>query len=154
VKRANPSNEHIATAASFALGEHIATFAPPTVLKLIAAARPTTLPVEGGKQQDYSLSVADIAMRGTAASQPDTRHSAGNRPNRYAEALAVVVDNQNASVSLIQRKLQCGFNEAAGYIELMEAAGIVSAPEASSEAHYPPYKRRVLVEPNSAGGQG
>ena len=37
VKRANPSNEHVATSHDYA--DYIATFDPPTVLKLIAAAK-------------------------------------------------------------------------------------------------------------------
>lgn len=66
--------------------------------------------------------------------------------DRYDEAKAIVIRDQNASVSFVQRKLQCGYNEASGYIEKMQASGIVSEPHEMPGAHYPPYKREVLVQ--------
>lgn len=64
---------------------------------------------------------------------------------RYDQARALVIAEQNASVSFVQRRLQCGYNEAASYIERMQAEGVVSAPREKPGTPYPPYKRDVLV---------
>lgn len=45
----------------------------------------------------------------------------------YAEAVAHVRESRRASTSSIQRKLKIGYNRAAGLIEAMEMAGVVTA---------------------------
>jgi S-DNA-T family DNA segregation ATPase FtsK/SpoIIIE len=49
----------------------------------------------------------------------------------YRQAVAMVVQTQQASISMIQRRLRVGFNRAARMIERMEREGIVSAVEGS-----------------------
>lgn len=44
----------------------------------------------------------------------------------YRDAVEVVVQNQRASVCVLQRRLRIGYNRACRMIESMEAAGIVS----------------------------
>ena len=46
----------------------------------------------------------------------------------YDQAVAVVKRDRKASTAYVQRKLQIGYNKAASFMERMEAAGIVSAP--------------------------
>jgi len=46
----------------------------------------------------------------------------------YAAACAAVVKHRKASTSWLQRQLRIGFNQAAGLIERMEAAGVISPP--------------------------
>ena len=45
----------------------------------------------------------------------------------YRQAVEMVVQTQQASISMIQRRLRVGFNRAARMIERMEREGIVSA---------------------------
>lgn len=45
----------------------------------------------------------------------------------YAQAVAVVMINQKASVSLVQRLLKVGYNRAARLLEAMEQAGLIGS---------------------------
>jgi recombination associated protein RdgC len=57
----------------------------------------------------------------------------------YLDAVKVVLENGKASISLVQRHLQIGYNRAARLIESMEEAGVVSTMDSSGS-------RRVLAE--------
>jgi S-DNA-T family DNA segregation ATPase FtsK/SpoIIIE len=50
----------------------------------------------------------------------------------YDQAVALVADTKQASISMVQRRLRVGYNRAARMIEQMEKEGIVSAPQGSS----------------------
>ena len=56
----------------------------------------------------------------------------------YDKAVEVVLKNQRASISLVQRHLQIGYNKSARLLEAMEKAGLVSAMDERG-------KREVLV---------
>ncbi|MCK9515394.1 MAG: DNA translocase FtsK 4TM domain-containing protein [Ottowia sp.] len=56
----------------------------------------------------------------------------------YDRAVAVVLENNKASISLVQRHLRIGYNRAARLVEAMEMAGLVSSMSSSG-------KRDVLV---------
>lgn len=60
----------------------------------------------------------------------------------FKDAVEIIVNAQKGSASLLQRRLEIGFNRAAKLIEQMEDAGIVSAPEGSKP-------RKVLVTSTS-----
>ncbi|MDR0997130.1 MAG: hypothetical protein LBL69_05665, partial [Zoogloeaceae bacterium] len=45
------------------------------------------------------------------------------------QAVAVVLQNKRASISVVQRHLRIGYNRAARLIETMERAGLVSAAD-------------------------
>jgi S-DNA-T family DNA segregation ATPase FtsK/SpoIIIE len=51
----------------------------------------------------------------------------GDDPN-YDQAVRLVCETRNASVSMIQRRLQIGFNRASRLVERMEREGIVGPP--------------------------
>ncbi len=63
----------------------------------------------------------------------------------YDQAVAVVTETRQASISMVQRRLRIGYNRAARMIERMEAEGIVSPPLGSKG-------REVLVQ--SYGTEG
>ncbi len=60
----------------------------------------------------------------------------------YKQAVDIVVNEQKASISYLQRRLGIGYNRAAKLIEAMEADGIVSKPASNG-------KRVILVAPNN-----
>jgi len=61
----------------------------------------------------------------------------------YDEAVAIVAREGKASTSLIQRRLQIGYNRAARLMERMEAEGVVSKPDRVG-------RREVLISDHSA----
>ncbi|MBL7685457.1 MAG: DNA translocase FtsK, partial [Deltaproteobacteria bacterium] len=65
----------------------------------------------------------------------------------YDQAVAVVTEARQASISMVQRRLRIGYNRAARMIERMEAEGIVSAPDGAKG-------REVLVSNYSEGSGG
>lgn len=56
----------------------------------------------------------------------------------YDQAIAIVTETKQASISMVQRKLRVGYNRAARMIEKMETDGIISPPSGSGQ-------RQVLV---------
>jgi S-DNA-T family DNA segregation ATPase FtsK/SpoIIIE len=71
---------------------------------------------------------------GEGTAQVDLHH----RDPLFDEAARVVVQHQQGSTSLIQRKLSIGYNRAGRIIDQLEAAGIVGPPEGSKA-------RQVLI---------
>ncbi|ACY19167.1 FtsK/SpoIIIE family DNA translocase [Haliangium ochraceum] len=58
----------------------------------------------------------------------------------YDRAVALVSETQQASISMIQRRLRVGYNRAARMVEQMEREGVVSSPDHTN-------KREVLIQP-------
>jgi len=85
-------------------------------------------------EEGASSAVMD-AMLGTSTGDKDE--------DLYAQAMAVVIGDNRASTSYIQRRLKVGYNKAAGLIERLEEEGIVSAPNHAG-------KREVLGKPEAA----
>ena len=56
----------------------------------------------------------------------------------FSQAIAIVVRDQRASTSYLQRRLKIGYNKAAGVIDRLEEEGIISAPNHAG-------KREVLA---------
>ena len=53
----------------------------------------------------------------------------------YAQAKECVLRDKKPTISYIQRRLQIGYNKAAGFMERMEQEGIVSPPDANNKRH-------------------
>ena len=53
----------------------------------------------------------------------------------YTQAKEYVLRDKKPTISYIQRRLGVGYNKAAGFMERMEAEGIVSAPDANNKRH-------------------
>jgi DNA segregation ATPase FtsK/SpoIIIE, S-DNA-T family len=62
----------------------------------------------------------------------------GEQDAMYDRAVEIVLKNQKASISLVQRHLSIGYNKAANLLEAMEKAGLVSAMNARGQ-------REILV---------
>ena len=58
----------------------------------------------------------------------------------YDQAVAVVLQNKRASISLVQRHLRIGYNRAARLLEQMEQSGLVSSMSGSGN--------REIIAPN------
>jgi DNA segregation ATPase FtsK/SpoIIIE-like protein len=58
----------------------------------------------------------------------------------FKDAAKIIVENQSASTSLIQRSLGIGYNRASRMLEMLESAEIVSSPKNGT------YYRDVLIE--------
>lgn len=90
---------------------------------------------------EYVDGVTDEAGEGGA---PDMAGSPGAIPgggasdkeaDLYERAKECVIRDKKPTISYIQRRLQIGYNKAAGFMERMEQDGIVSAPDANNKRH-------------------
>jgi len=73
----------------------------------------------------------EVSLGGTAGGEMEA-------DPMYDQAVEVVLKSRRPSISLVQRHLRIGYNRAARMIEAMEAAGLVSAANATGS-------REVLV---------
>jgi len=91
-------------------------------------------------EPDYNESVTE---EDEAAAFDPSASGAGQVPatgnSLYDEAVALVVREQKASTSFVQRHLKIGYNRAATLIEEMESAGIISSANHVG-------KREVLIQ--------
>ena len=60
---------------------------------------------------------------------------------RYDEAVAIVTESGQASISMLQRRLRVGYNRAARMIETMEQEGVIGPADGAKA-------REVLVRNN------
>lgn len=92
-------------------------------------------------EPEYNQSVTEEAEEAadmSASSAGGSPSATGN--SLYDEAVALVIREQKASTSFVQRHLKIGYNRAATLIEEMESAGIISPSNHVG-------KRDVLVAP-------
>ncbi|MDR2548750.1 MAG: DNA translocase FtsK [Desulfobulbus sp.] len=93
-------------------------------------------------EQDTDRLVAYLKTQGTADYDESVLHGieeasesvdGGNEEydEKYDEAVAVVTETGQASISMVQRRLRVGYNRAARMIEIMEKEGIVGPADGS-----------------------
>lgn len=70
---------------------------------------------------------------------PPSAYRADFTPEELAQARAIVIADQRATTSYIQRKLRIGYNKAATIIERLEQDGVISAPDHAG-------KRQILAD--------
>ena len=83
--------------------------------------------LEGGSAEEGSAEFGGIETNNGAESDP-----------MYDQAVAIVLKNRRASISLVQRHLRIGYNRAARLLEQMEQSGIVSTMQSNGN-------REILV---------
>lgn len=71
--------------------------------------------------------------------QTKTRESDGQKDGLYDEAVRVIMESNQASVSILQRRLRLGYTRAARIIDVMEQEGLIGPFEGSKP-------RRILVD--------
>jgi DNA segregation ATPase FtsK/SpoIIIE, S-DNA-T family len=74
--------------------------------------------LEGGTVDDEDGQSLDGLLGGSGSGEKDPL---------YDKAVEIVLKNQKASISLVQRHLAIGYNKAANLLEAMEKAGLVTA---------------------------
>ncbi len=79
--------------------------------------------------------VDDGGEGGAVASGGASSSSGGKDADLYTQAKEYVLRDKKPTISYIQRRLQVGYNKAAGFMERMEQEGIVSAPDANGKRH-------------------
>ncbi|MGB4346210.1 MAG: DNA translocase FtsK, partial [Burkholderiaceae bacterium] len=60
-----------------------------------------------------------------------TENAGAESDPMYDQAVAIVLKNRRASISLVQRHLRIGYNRAARLLEQMENSGIVSSMQSN-----------------------
>jgi DNA segregation ATPase FtsK/SpoIIIE, S-DNA-T family len=70
---------------------------------------------------DYQMEILETSVAGEA----DGAGGDGERDALYDEAVQIVIDTNQASISMIQRRLRIGYNRAARMVEQMEREGLV-----------------------------
>ena len=80
----------------------------------------------------------ESVMKSTVASEEEGDQDDDSYDEKYDEAVAMVCETGQASISMVQRRLRIGYNRAARMIEKMEKEGIVGAADGAKP-------REVLV---------
>ncbi len=96
--------------------------------------------LRGQGEPEYAEGVSDDADAGGFTMNgepiPGMPSSKGDKDaDLYEQAKQYVVRDKKPTISYIQRRLGVGYNKAAGFMERMEAEGIVSGPDANNKRH-------------------
>ena len=96
------------------------------------AAQGLVLEEDGGAEDDIIAKVrAKEAEDAAAADGGGDAGDAGDRDKLFREAAEVVIQHQQGSTSLLQRRLKVGYGRAARIIDQLHSAGVLGPPEGS-----------------------
>ena len=86
---------------------------------------------------EYAEGVTDGEGGGDVPGMPGAIPGGGGdkEADLYERAKECVIRDKKPTISYIQRRLQIGYNKAAGFMERMEQDGIVSAPDVNNKRH-------------------
>jgi S-DNA-T family DNA segregation ATPase FtsK/SpoIIIE len=111
------------------LGAGDMLFMPPGTAKLRRLHGPFVSEIEIRKVCDFlrAQGAPDYQMEILETAAPGDGDSEGGfeRDELYDEAVRIVLETNQASISMIQRRLRIGYNRAARMVELMEHEGLV-----------------------------
>jgi DNA segregation ATPase FtsK/SpoIIIE, S-DNA-T family len=114
------------------LGAGDMLFMPPGSAKLVRLHGPFVSEIETRKLADFlrAQGTPDYRMEILDTKPPtDELGEDYERDENYDEAVNIVMETGQASISMIQRRLRIGYNRAARMVEQMEREGIVSPPD-------------------------
>ena len=100
--------------------------------------------LRGQGEPDYCPEVLEEPEEGQQSAIMDAMlgTSTGDKnEDLYAQAVAIVIGDQRASTSYLQRRLKVGYNKAANLIERMEEEGVISSPNHAG-------KREIFGKPD------
>ncbi|MBQ2017194.1 MAG: DUF87 domain-containing protein [Alphaproteobacteria bacterium] len=89
-------------------------------------------------EPEYAEGVTDAEGAGDVPGMPGAIPGGGSGDkdaDLYERAKECVIRDKKPTISYIQRRLQIGYNKAAGFMERMEQDGIVSAPDVNNKRH-------------------
>jgi DNA segregation ATPase FtsK/SpoIIIE, S-DNA-T family len=75
---------------------------------------------------DYQMQILESPG---AEGEEDSSYKTDQRDPLYDEAVRIVLDTGQASISMIQRRLRIGYNRSARMVEQMEREGLVTPPD-------------------------
>jgi len=114
------------------LGAGDMLFMPPGSAKLVRLHGPFVSEIETRKLADFlrAQGTPDYWME-ILDTKPPTEEMGEDyeRDENYDEAVNIVMETGQASISMIQRRLRIGYNRAARMVEQMEREGIVNPPD-------------------------
>ena len=121
-------------------------FMPPGTAKLRRLHGPFVSEIEIRKVCDFlrAQGAPDYQMEILETAAPGESDGEGGfeRDELYDEAVRIVLETNQASISMIQRRLRIGYNRAARMVELMEHEGLVMPADGARP-------REVRMRPSS-----
>ena len=88
-------------------------------------------------EPEYASGVTESEEDNAPVTPSKADIKAGKDTDLYEQAKEIVLRDKKTSISYLQRRLQIGYNKAAGLIERMEQEGVISGPDANN-------KRQIL----------
>jgi len=86
-------------------------------------------------EPEYVAGIVDDSDGEIPGLPPAVGGKAEKDADLYTQAKECVLRDKKPTISYIQRRLQIGYNKAAGFMERMEQEGIVSPPDANNKRH-------------------